>query len=195
MSYITSESPFLLLVLVVLVATTQLYTTELFPPATFIHWCQNLAFTVSPCGRCVGSLVPAPSQNKLGCRLIGNEFFICKWRSKAVALFHTSRPIGVSRTTQDDKGEHCACHCNYGVEASCLDCFGARGVYGSLWVLSGRSTALLKPLFVASCLTLSLLSVLHLFLFSHAPSLLHWFQSRALEVISSANLIQKNWSS
>lgn len=37
MSYITSESPFLLLVLVVLVATTQLYTTELFPPATFIH--------------------------------------------------------------------------------------------------------------------------------------------------------------
>ncbi len=101
----------------------------------------------------------------------GKEFFICKWRSKAVALFHTSRPIGVSRTTQDDKGEHCACHCNYGVEASCLDCFGARGVYGSLWVLSGRSTALLKPLFVASCLTLSLLSVLHLFLFSHAPSL------------------------
>lgn len=37
MSYITSESPFLLLVLVVLVATTQLYTTELFPSATFIH--------------------------------------------------------------------------------------------------------------------------------------------------------------
>lgn len=132
MSYITSESPFLLLVLVVLVATTQLYTTELFPSATFIHWCQNLAFTVCPCGRCVGSLVPAPSQNKLGCRLIGNEFLICKCRSKAVALFHTSRPIGVSRTTQDDKGEHCACHCNYGVEASCLDCFGARGVFGSL---------------------------------------------------------------
>lgn len=108
---ITSEFPFLMLVMArKLVTTTQLYGNELFPSATFIHWCQNLAFMICPYGRCVCSLVPAPSQNELGCRLIGKEFFICKRRSKTGALFHASRPIGVSSVTQNDKSGHNTCH-------------------------------------------------------------------------------------
>lgn len=65
-SCITSEFPLLVLVVAQkLVTTAQLYSNELFPSATFIHQCQNLAFTVCPHGNCVSSLVSAASQNEL----------------------------------------------------------------------------------------------------------------------------------
>lgn len=95
-----------------LVTTTQLYSNELFPSATFIHWCQNLAFTVCPHGKRVSSFVPPASQNYLGWRLIRRQFFICERRDKTVAQFHTSKHIGVRRITWNNKSEHHTCRWN-----------------------------------------------------------------------------------
>lgn len=114
MSCITSEFPVLVVVVArQLVTTTQLYSNELFPSATFIHRCQNLAFTVCPHGKRASSLVAAESQNDLGRRLIRMGFFIWEWRDKTIAHFHTSRHTGVSRITQNNNGEHRICRWNY----------------------------------------------------------------------------------
>lgn len=109
-SCITSEFPLLVLVVArKLVTTTQLYSNELFPSATFIHRCQDLAFTVCLHGKRVSSFVPPASQNDLGWRLIRRQFFICERRDKTVAQFHTSKHIGVRRITRNNKSEHHTC--------------------------------------------------------------------------------------